>query len=86
MNDWKLFWQDHRDSLSKILVFFGWIIFLGFTFYELNFIRVLVLCLDCLEILVLRDDMFLGFAYNLRPKVDILGEREQSSTMWQSRL
>ena len=75
MNDSKLFWQDHRDSLSKILIFW-WIFFLGFTVYELNFIGVLVLCFDCFEILVLRDDMFLGFAYNLRPKVDILGERE----------
>ena len=81
---------NFSGKITEILLvkfwFFGWIIFLGFTFYELNFIRVLVLCLDCLEILVLRDDMFLGFAYNLRPKVDILDEREQSSTMWQSRL
>ena len=69
---------NFSSKITEILVvkfwFFGWIFFfLGFTFYELNFIGVLVLCL---EILVLRDDMFLGFAYNLRPKVDILGERE----------
>ena len=68
---------NFSGKIAEILLvkfwFFGWIIFLGFTFYELNFIGVLVLCL---EILVLRDDMFLGFAYNLRPKVDILGERE----------
>ena len=73
---------NFSSKITEILVvkfwFFGWIFFfLGFTFYELNFIGVLVLCLDCLEILVLRDDMFLGFAYNLRPKVDILGERGQ---------
>ena len=36
-----------------------------FSSLELNFIGVLVL----------RDDMFLAFAYNLRPKVDISGER-----------
>ena len=49
--------------------FFGWIFFfLGFTFYELNFIGVLVLCLDCLEILVLRDDMFWGFALQFKTK------------------
>ena len=71
---------NFSSKIPEILLvkfwFFGWIFFLGFTFYELNFIGVLVLCLDCLEILVLRDDMLLGFAYNLRPKVDILGERE----------
>ena len=54
MNDWKLFRQDRRDSLNKVLVF--WVL-LGFW-----------LCLDCLEILVLRDDMFLGFALQFKTK------------------
>ena len=54
MNDWKLFRQDRRDSLNKVLVF--WVL-LGFW-----------LCLDCLEILVLRDDMFLGFSLQFKTK------------------
>ena len=54
MNYWKLFRQDRRDSLNKVLVF--WVL-LGFW-----------LCLDCLEILVLRDDMFLGFALQFKTK------------------
>ena len=54
MNDWRLFRQDRRDSLNKVLVF--WVL-LGFW-----------LCLDCLEILVLRDDMFLGFALQFKTK------------------
>ena len=64
MNDWKIFREIAEILLVKFW-FFGWIFFLVFTFYELNFIGVLVL----------RDDMFLAFAYNLRPKVDISGER-----------
>ena len=54
MNYWKLFRQDRRDSLNKVLVF--WVL-LGFW-----------LCLDCLEILVLRDDMFLGFSLQFKTK------------------